>query len=105
MIYRLEISRKAGREIFLCFQRMRRHSVVSAEKCRIALEAAIDTYLRENPIPFGWYWETGAPNRAFLFTITPHTAYWVVFRVDEPERVVRVIGFRSTSAEPGTHGL
>ena len=105
MTYRLEISRKAGREIFRCFRRMRRHSLASAQKYRIALEEAIHTYLLDDPIPFGWYWETGAPNRAFLYTISPHTAYWVIFRVYEDEGVVRVIAFLSASAEPGTHGL
>ena len=105
MTYRLDISRKAGREIFHCFHRMRRHSFASAEKYRIALEDAINIYLLNEPIPFGWYWETGAPNRAFLYTISPHTAYWVIFRVYEEEGVVRIIAFLSASAEPGTHGL
>ena len=105
MTYRLEISRKAGREILHCFKRLRRFSAASAEKYEVALEQAITAYLLNPPVTFGWYWETGAPNRAFLFALTPRSAYWVIYRVYEGEGAVRVIGFRSASAEPGTHGL
>ena len=105
MTYRLEIGRKAARQIRLCFDRLRRYSFPAAEKYERALEQAIDAYLIDPPFTFGYYWETGAPNRAFLFTVSPHTAYWVVYRTFEDEGIVRVVAFRSASAEPGTHGL
>jgi len=65
----------------------------------------VDHFLVERPTTFGFYKETGEPYRAFLFSVSRRRAYWVIYRVYEDERVVRVLRFWNAAREPGTHGL
>jgi plasmid stabilization system protein ParE len=105
MGYRLEFSVRAIRQIDSYFEHLRRYSFDTADKYRAALQHAIDTYLVNTPTTFDYYWETGAPYRAFLFNEAPRTTYWIIYRVYEDEGLVRVLQFRNTAMEEGTHGL
>ena len=105
MTYRLEFSIRAIHQIDGFFEHLRRYSFATANKYQCALQEAIDTYLVNSPTTFGYYWETGEPYRAFLFTVSPRTTYWVIYRVYEDEGLVRVMRFRNTALEQGTHGL
>jgi hypothetical protein len=99
MVYRVELSHGAIHEIDNFFIRLRDFSLDVAENYELALQRTIDTYLVENPTFFPPYPEIGAPYYRFLFRVTPRTAYWIVYRVYESQRVVRVLQFRSAAQE------
>jgi hypothetical protein len=105
MSYRVDFSVEAIVHIDEYFSYLRRYSRATAEKYKLALQKSIDEYLVDSPETFAFYWETGAPYRAFLFRVSRRTAYWVIYRVYNNERIVRVLRFRSTANEPGTHDL
>jgi plasmid stabilization system protein ParE len=105
MVYRLEFSVRATRQIDQYFEYLQRYSFETADKYRSALQHAIDTYLVGTPATFDYFWETGAPYRAFLFNEAPHTTYWIIYRVYEDRGLVRVLQFRNTAMQEGTHGL
>jgi plasmid stabilization system protein ParE len=105
MAYRVDIGNNARRQIDGFLEHLRRFSFETADKYERALQQAIDTYLVNSPTTFGPYWETGLPYQGFLFTVSPRTSYWVVYRVYESEGLVRVLRFQSASQETGTHGL
>ena len=105
MAYRVHIGTNAQRQIDGFLEHLRRYSFETANKYERALQEAIDTYLVNSPTTFDAWWETGLPYHAFLFTVSPRTSYWIVYRVYESERLVRVFLFKSAAEEPGTQGL
>ena len=105
MAYRVDIGNAAQRQIDGFLEHLRHYSFQTADKYERALQHAIDTYLVNTPSTFEPYWETGLPYQAFLFTVSPRTSYWVVYRVYEKEGLVRVLRFKSASEEPSTQGL
>jgi len=105
MEYRVDFSVESIAQIDEYLAYLRRYSLATAEKYKNALQKAIETYLVESPEAFAFDWEMGAPYRAFLFKISPHTSYWVIYRVYDDEGVVRVLRFRNAANEPGTHNL
>lgn len=105
MAYRVDIGKNAQRQIDGFLEHLRRYSFETADKYARALQAAIDTYLVNSPTMFEPWWETGLPYQAFLFTVSPRTSYWIVYRVYESERLVRVFRFKSAAQEPDTDVL
>jgi plasmid stabilization system protein ParE len=105
MPYRVEVGAAAARQIDHFLEYLRRYSHESAEKYKAALQDVFDTYLALTPTFFGYFRETGAPNYAFLFSALPHQTYWIIYRVDEERRIVRVLRFHSTLLDDGLHGL
>ena len=104
MTFRLELGDNAIRQIDQFFDYLRRFSFQTADKYENALAEAIQTYLINSPATFNYYWETGAPNRAFLFNLS-RTSYWVIYRIYEDEGIVRVLSFHNTASAPDTHWL
>ena len=74
-----------------------RFSFGTASKYECALEEMIGTCLVETPAWFGYFKETGEPYRAILFSISPRSAYWIIYRVYEDQGFVRVLRFHSAS--------
>ena len=105
MPYRVDFSREAARQVDEFFRYLRRYSFETAEKYQRAFQQAIDQYLVQSPNTFGFFRETGPPYRAFLFNVSRRTTYWVIYRIYEEEKLVRVLRFWNTAREPGTHGL
>jgi plasmid stabilization system protein ParE len=105
MVYRIDFSREAERQIDDFFDYLRRYSPQTAQKYFVAFRSMLEHYLAERPKTFGFYKETGEPYRAFLFSVSSRTAYWVIYRVYDDRRLVRVLRFWNAAREPGTHRL
>ncbi len=60
--------------------------------------------IRERPLAFAFFHETGPPYRAKLVRLGQST-YWLVYLVQEDRGVIDVLRFWSSLREPGTHGL
>lgn len=105
MAYRVDIGKNAQRQIDGFLEHLRRYSFETADKYQHAPQEAIDTYLVDSPTTFEAWWETGWPYTAFLFTVSPRASYWIVYRVCESKRLVRVLRFKNAAQEPGTDAL
>jgi plasmid stabilization system protein ParE len=105
MPYRIVIDRAAQSDIDQFYAYLRRYSEQTALKYLDAFYDAIETNMATMPKSFPYFKETGAPYRAFLFTISRRTTFWIIYTVDDRRREVRLLRFWNTAREPGTHGL
>jgi len=105
MAYRIVIDELAQRDIDSFYEYLRRYSENTARKYVEAFYDVIERTMAEFPHSSSFFWELGAPYRAFLFTVSRRTAFWINYTVDESKKEARVLRFWNASSEPGTHGL
>ncbi|MBI5469882.1 type II toxin-antitoxin system RelE/ParE family toxin [Candidatus Kaiserbacteria bacterium] len=105
MSFRVDFSDEAIVQIDEFFEYLARYSEGIAEKYYAAFQQAIDYYLVNYPETFTFYKETGSPYRAFLFTVSQRTSYWIIYRVYEEKRLVRVFRFWNSARKPHSHRL
>lgn len=60
--------------------------------------------LAEAPMRWSYFALAGPPYRAYLFRVGPHTQYWIIYTVDEDDRVVNVLRFWDASRNPAGLG-
>jgi plasmid stabilization system protein ParE len=105
MKYRAVIDVLAQRDIDEFYEYLRRYSENTARKYVEAFFDAIERTVAIFPHSFSFFAEVGAPYKAFLFTVSRRTAYWVIYTVDDEKNEVRILRFWNASRQPGTHGL
>jgi plasmid stabilization system protein ParE len=76
--YRVVIDVLAQRDIDDFYKYLRRYSENTARKHVEAFYDVIEQTIAVFPHSFAFFAEMGAPYKAFLFTISRRTAYWVV---------------------------
>ena len=105
MKYRVVIDVLAQRDIDNFYEYLRRYNENVARKYVEAFYDAIERTIAVSPNSFSFFAEVGAPHKAFLFTVSRRTAFWIIYTVDDDKHEVRVLRFWNTAREPGTHGL
>jgi plasmid stabilization system protein ParE len=103
--YRVVIDDLAQRDIDSFYEYLCRYSQKTARKYVEAFYDVIERTIAEFPHSFSFFSELGAPYKAFLFTVSRRTAFWIIYTVDERAREVRILRFWNASREPGTYGL
>jgi hypothetical protein len=83
MSYRVAFALEAVEQIDEFLNYLRSYSPATAEKYFAAFQQMIDHFLVKRPYTFSFYRETGEPYRAFLFTVSRRTTYWVIYRIYE----------------------
>ena len=61
--------------------------------------------LGKHPYLWTYFFITGAPYRARLFSPGRRTAYWIVYRVTESEKIVKIYRVWSTARDPDAFRL
>jgi len=105
MKYRVVIDALAQRDMDSFDGYLRRYSANTARKYAEAFYDAIDRTIAVSPHWFSFFAEIGPPYKAFLFTVSRRTAFWIIYTVDDDKNEVRILRFWNTAREPGTHGL
>jgi plasmid stabilization system protein ParE len=105
MSYRVVIDLVAQRDIESFYAYLRGYSKSAALKYAEALFDVIERSLATAPHTFSFFAQLGAPYRAFLFTVSRRTAFWIIYTVDDDKNEVRILRFWNAAREPGTHGL
>jgi plasmid stabilization system protein ParE len=105
MLYRVVISDLAQRDLDSFYEYLRRYSESTARKYVEAFYDAIERTIAVSPHSFSFFSELGAPYKAFLFTVSRRTAFWIIYKINEGNKEVRILRFWNASREPGTHGL
>jgi plasmid stabilization system protein ParE len=103
--YRVVIDDFAQRDIDSFYEYLRRYSQKTAGKFAEAFYDGIERTIAEYPHSFSFFSELGAPYKAFLFTVSRRTAFWMIYSIDKSESEVRILRLWNASREPGTHGL
>lgn len=65
-----------------------------------SIKQIIDRDLREHPDRYPWFWKSGPPFRARLFTVSRRTKYWIIYEVNEQNRFITVLRFWNASRDP-----
>ncbi len=68
------------------------------------LNHILSVELAEAPLMWSYFYVTGAPYRAYLFRVGRHTQFWIVYSVDEAEKLVKVLRFWNASRNPRAFG-
>ena len=61
----------------------------------------IERTIAEFPHSFSFFSKLGAPYKAFLFTVSRRTAFWIIYMVDESEKEVRILRFLECISRAG----
>jgi plasmid stabilization system protein ParE len=96
---------RAQRDIDDFYEYLRRYSENTARKYVEAFHDAVERTIATFPHSFSFFAQVGAPYKAFLFTVSRRTAFWVIYTVDDDKNEVRILRFWNAAREPGTHGL
>ena len=99
--YRLTVTRSAQRDIDGLFERLARYDQATAISYEFDLRESIANNVLTAPYTWAYFHLTGRPTRAYLYTISRRTSYWVVYEIDEPEQIVRVLRVWNAARDPG----
>jgi plasmid stabilization system protein ParE len=69
-------------------------------RCEILLEQLIESDLAETPLLYSWFWKSGPPYRGRLFHVSRRTKFWIIYKVDKPDRRVDILRFWNASRDP-----
>jgi mRNA-degrading endonuclease RelE of RelBE toxin-antitoxin system len=64
------------------------------------LDRIISVNLGESPMTWAYFAFTGAPYRAYLFRVGRRTQYWIIYTVDEENRIVDILDFWNAARDP-----
>jgi mRNA-degrading endonuclease RelE of RelBE toxin-antitoxin system len=100
MPYRVRIDPVAQRHIDEFAAYLRDYDEAFAIEQIERLDRIIGLNLREAPLTWNYFPFTGAPYRAYLFRVGRRTHYWLIYTVDEDNRVVDLLHFWNASRDP-----
>jgi hypothetical protein len=105
MSYRVVFSAIAEREADEWLEYLSQHDEMASAKYESALMRVVDFELATMPNAFSWFWLIGRPYRGRPFTVSRRTAFWLIYTVDDDNRIVAVQRFWNASRNPATFEL
>ena len=81
---------------------LRDHSERLAVEQIDRLNHVLAVNIAESPLTWGYFVFSGAPYRSYLFRIGRRTQYWIVYTVDEEERMVDILRLWNATRDPDT---
>ncbi len=105
MTYEVVFSATAKREADEWLEHLSQYDERTSQKYESALLRIVEFELAAMPNAYSWFWLTGRPYRGRLFTVSRRTAFWLVYTVDDVERIVAVRRFWNASSDPARFEL
>jgi hypothetical protein len=99
-MYRVFVEESALGEIDAFVATLAPLSPKAAARHEQMLSEILHNELRRHPKLFGNFWITGAPFRARLYSVSRRTKFWLIYRIEEERKIVRVLRFWNASADP-----
>jgi hypothetical protein len=96
--YSIRIGQTAKAETRQIYEYLAAYSPYSADKHLVRLTNSISLIGRD-PFLCAYFFVTGAPYRAKLFSVG-RTSFWIVYEVDEAERVVDILKVWNSKQDP-----
>jgi mRNA-degrading endonuclease RelE of RelBE toxin-antitoxin system len=100
MTYEVVFSATAERETEELLEYLSRYDENISEQYELSLSRIGEFELATISHSYFWFWLTGPPYRGRLFTVSRHTAFWLVYTVDDEKRVLAVRRFWNASRDP-----
>ena len=54
----------------------------------------------ESPRRWPYFFLTGSPIRAYLYSVSRRTSYWIVYEIDEKNQLVNILRFWNGARDP-----
>lgn len=105
MTFRVRIDPVAQRYIEEFAVYLRKYSEEFAIEQIERLDRVIADHLGEAPLTWAYFPLTGAPYRAYLFRVGRRTQYWIIYTVDDGDRIVDIVDFWSAARDPAAFEL
>jgi hypothetical protein len=102
MTFRLRIAPVAQTQIDAFAAWLRDYSETFAVEQIDRLDRILSMHLADAPLTWAYFPHTGAPYRAYLFRVGRRTQYWIIYTVDEDNRIVDILHFWNASRDPET---
>lgn len=99
-MYRLVVAPKARDEIEGFLEWLTNYNEKTAEEFRLDLERAVNNQTLQSPKRWPYFFLTGSPFRAHLYTVSRRTSYWVVYEVDDERQLVTILRFWNGARDP-----
>jgi plasmid stabilization system protein ParE len=103
--YTVKIDVLAQRDIDQFYEYLREYNEDTACKYAEAFYDVVERLIAVNPHAFPTFRETGPPYRAFLFSVSRRSKFWIIYTIDDSRREVSLLRFWNTARKPGSHGL
>lgn len=93
MTFRVRIDPVAQQHIDAFAAYLRNYSEDFAIEQIERLDRVIGIHLGESPLTWSYFPFTGAPYRGYLFRVGRRTQFWIIYTVDEENRIVDILHF------------
>lgn len=100
MTYRLTFSTAASQDIREFLNWLNDYSPKIAAEHDRDLHDAIRILLVPRPHAWASFFATGSPYRAYLYSVSRRTTCWLVYTINECERIVNVLSFWNSARDP-----
>ena len=104
MAYRLRLAARAERDIDDFLDWLAEFSPEVAARHERDLSASIRDHLLVRPHMWQFFFLTGQPYRAYLYSVSRRTSFWLVYTIDEEAKTVDVLRFWNAARDPGRFG-
>lgn len=99
MTYRLFRSRSFERDVEAFARYAAEYSETFAREQFARLEKILSMDLVQSPNTWTYFFATGAPYRAYFFSVGRRTSFWIVYTVDEELKRVDLLRFWNASRD------
>jgi mRNA-degrading endonuclease RelE of RelBE toxin-antitoxin system len=103
MTYRVFRSRSFDRDVDDFARYATEYSEPFAREQFVRLEKVLSIDLVQSPNTWSYFFVTGAPNRAYFFSVGRRTGFWIIYTVDEDLKRVDLLRFWNASRD--THSF
>jgi plasmid stabilization system protein ParE len=100
MTYRLTVSTAAQQDIREFLEWLNDYSPKIAAEHDRDLHDAIRSLILPRPHTWPYFFVTGSPYRAYLYSVSRRTTYWLVYTINEDEKIVNVLRFWNSARNP-----
>ena len=104
MAYRLQVSARAERDIDDFLGWLGKYSPDVAADYERDLTASIRDHVLTRPHMWQFFFLTGQPYRAYLYSVSRRTSFWLVYTIDEEAKTVDVLRFWNAARDRGRFG-
>jgi plasmid stabilization system protein ParE len=100
MTYRLTLSARAERDVDEFLTWLTNYSPNVAAEYQRDLMETIRAHVLERPHTWPFFFLTGRPYRAYLYQVSRRTTYWLVYTIDDSDKIVSVLRFWNSARDP-----
>ena len=99
-MYRLVVAPRAKSDIAAFLKWVANYGEAKSSEFEKDIEVSIIKYLLQRPHTWPYFFLLGKPYRAYLYTVSRRTSFWLVFSIDEENNAVKLLRFWNSAQDP-----